>query len=111
MGETPTNHENHTYPLVLVFYLDRELMGQPQIIQPFVESVNRIIDIKKMNAVAFFLPTEGDERVECINPVIAPKEDLDKITQIIADISKEFAIGTNLEMKTELDTTSDINVG
>lgn len=110
MGETPTNHENPTYPLVLVFYLDRELMGQPQIIQPFVESVNRIIDIKKMNAVAFFLPTEGDERVECINPVIAPKEDLDKITQIIADISKEFAIGTNLEMKTELDTTSDINV-
>ena len=86
------------HPLILVFYLDRELMKNAQIVKPFVDSVNQIIDYKKMNAVAFFLPTDGEERLECINPVVVPKIEMDKIGKMVEDINKHFNIGEdNLE--------------
>lgn len=85
------------HPLVLVFYLDREMMKVKEIIEPFANSVNNIINVKQLNAVAFFLPTDGEERVECINPVVTPKEDMDRINKIIADIQKTFSINEKFE--------------
>ena len=32
--------EEKKYPMVLVFYLDREMMKNPDIMQPFASSVN-----------------------------------------------------------------------
>lgn len=81
------------HPLIIVFYLDREMMANQQIINTFVESINHMISVKKLNALAFFLPTEGEERVECINPVIASKDEMDKIGKIIDDIKSTFDIG------------------
>jgi hypothetical protein len=81
------------HPLVLVFYLDRELMSNSKIINPFVESVNHIIEIKEMNAVAFFLPTDGEERLECLNPVVVPKIEMEKVSKIIQDLNKHFNVG------------------
>ncbi len=81
------------HPLVLVFYLDRELMKNKNIIAPFAESVNDIIQIKEMNAVAFFMPTDGEERLECINPVVVNPTDMDKVSKIIQDINKHFNVG------------------
>ena len=57
------------YPLILVFYLDREMMMNPDIIQPFADSVNDALSQREANAMAFFLPTDGEERVECISHV------------------------------------------
>lgn len=85
------------HPLVLVFYLDREMMSRQEIIGQFANSINNIIDVKKLNAIAFFLPTDGEERVECINPVIAPKEEMERIGKIIDEIQKSFNIGEKLE--------------
>ena len=84
------------HPLVLVFYLDREMMQNQEIIKAFAESVNEMISVKKLNALAFFLPTDGEERVECINPVIAPKEEMERITKIIDDIQNKFDIGKDI---------------
>lgn len=89
--------EEKSYPLVLVFYLDREMMKQKDILQPFASSVNNIINIKKFNAMAFFLPTDGEERVECINPLIAPKEEMEKINKLITDIEKTFSVGEKFD--------------
>jgi len=84
------------YPMVLVFYLDREMMKNQEITQAFAESVNELINVKNFNAIAFFLPTDGEERIECINPLIAPKEKMEQIDKMIKDISKNFGIGEEI---------------
>ena len=81
------------HPLIIVFYLDRAMMSDRKIITPFVESVNHILAQKDANTIAFFIPTEGEERVECINPSIIAEADMDKISKMVDDIAKQFSIG------------------
>ena len=86
------------YPMVLVFYLDREMMKNQELTQLFAESVNDLINVKNFNAIAFFLPTDGKERIECINPLIVPKEKMEQINKMIEDISKNFGIGEEIKI-------------
>ena len=104
--------ENKQHPLVIVFYLDREMMKQKEILQPFASSINHMINQKKLNAIAFFLPTDGEERVECINPVVVPKVEMDKIEKILADIQTQFSINhkfDNIPEEITLDTKTPNN--
>lgn len=84
---------NNEYPLVLIFYLDRELMKQNDIINDFSKAVNADIIRRKVNIMAYFIPTDDNERVECINPLIATDEEKVTIKKLIDDISKSFDIG------------------
>jgi hypothetical protein len=93
MAKAKKTTEEKSYPLILVFYLDREMMKNKEIMQPFASSVNNIINVKNFNAIAFFLPTDGEERVECINPLVTPEVEMEKINNLINDISKTFSIG------------------
>ena len=78
------------HPLIIVFYLDAELMKTKEIIQPFAESVNQMLAHKKANALAFFIPTNGEERVECISHVTEPLKN--NVKQLISDIKENFKI-------------------
>jgi len=89
------------YPLIIVFYLDADIMKMREIIQPFVESVNQMLHQKEANALAFFLPTKGEERVECINPVVIKEADMNKINELIEDIKKNFSVGVDIGVKDE----------
>lgn len=91
--EKNLNMNEKGYPLILVFYLDSELMKQPRIIGPFSEMVNKMLIDKEANALAFFLPTNGEERVECINPIVMKETDMEKINLMIEDIKKNFSVG------------------
>ena len=92
--------QNNT-PLILVFYLDRQLMMQKDIIKPFSESVNDILARKKANAIAFFLPTDGEERVEVLNPVLLKETDMEKINKLVEDIKKNFSINEDINIADE----------
>lgn len=81
------------YPLILVFYLDRELMSNPQIIKPFYDMVNAMIAQKEANVLAFFIPTDGEERIECINPVTVAEADMERVNKIIEEIKTNFHVG------------------
>lgn len=84
----------NNYPIVLAFYIDRSLITESrEAFELYCESVNQIIKAKDANMMAFFIPTDGMERLECINPQTAPVEELDRINKIINDISKSFDIG------------------
>jgi hypothetical protein len=85
------------YPLIIVFYLDEDMMKQQEIIQPFVESVNYLLEKKNSNALAFFLPTKGEEHIECINPMVVPQVDMEKINQLVEDIKKNFSVAAEIE--------------
>ena len=89
------------YPLILVFYLDAELMKNSQIIQPFVDSVNKVLAQKKANAIAFFMPTKGEEKIDCINPMLVKEPDMAKINALVEDIKKNFSIGGDLPIQDE----------
>jgi hypothetical protein len=93
------------YPLIIVFYLDGEMMKQKEIITPFVEAVNNMLHQKNANALAFFLPTAGEERIECINPVIIKEADMEKINAIIEDIKTNFSVAAEMELPIEEVTT------
>lgn len=81
------------YPLILVFYLDRDLMMTPNVIQPFAESVNEALAKRNANAMAFFIPTDGEERVECINPIMIKEADMESINKMVEDIKNNFSVG------------------
>lgn len=85
--------ENFNHPLVLVFYLDRDVMMQGDIIKAFAESVNNAIAQREANCMAFFLPTDGEERIECLNPVMMHEADMGKVNDIIQDLVNNFDIG------------------
>lgn len=85
--------KNNEHPLILVFYLNRSLMENRDIIEPFANSVNDILATKNANAIAFFIPTDGEERVDCINPVQVSESEIDKVYKMIDDIKKSFDIG------------------
>lgn len=87
------------YPMVLVFYLDVEMMKIKEIITPFVESVNNMLANK--NALAFFIPTKGEEHVECINPSIIAEADMEKINKMVEDIKETFAVGIDIDVPDE----------
>lgn len=96
------------YPLIIVFYLDGEMMRNPEIIKPFAESVNQMLAYKEANALAFFIPTQGEERVECINPVIVKEADMEKINKIVEDIQKNFMVDIDVsDEEIILDETTD----
>ena len=98
------------YPLLIVFYLDREMMKNGEIIAPFAESVNDALTQRKANAMAFFLPTDGEERVECINPIQVEETEMEKINKIIEDIKNNFDIGEGAdEGKENPDNLIDIH--
>jgi hypothetical protein len=85
--------QNTNYPMLIVFYLDREMMMNPDIIQPFAESVNSALEHRNANAIAFFLPTDSEERVVCLNPIQIESADMENINNIVEDIKKNFDIG------------------
>jgi len=84
------------HPLILVFYIDTEFIKNRELITPFVEGVNDMIAKKESNVMAFFLPTNGEERIECINPVMLKEADMDRINKLIKDIETNFSIGVEM---------------
>jgi hypothetical protein len=95
------------YPMVLVFYIDREMMSNPQVIQPFADSVNDILAKKDANAIAFFVPTDGEEKVECVNPLQVEKADMVKINKMVEDIKNQFSIGVDIDVPNNEIITGD----
>lgn len=81
---------NKEHPLIIVFYLNRELMANPQIMGPYAEFVNDTIATREANAIAFFIPTDDVERVECINPIQIEEPKMKKIMKMLDQISENF---------------------
>jgi hypothetical protein len=91
--------ENKSYPLIVVFYLDRDMMSNPSIIQPFAESVNILIEQKEANMMAFFLPTDGEERIEIVNPIQVEPTEMERINNIVNDLVLNFGMNSKEDDK------------
>ena len=89
------------YPLIIVFYLDRELMRNKDIMLPFTESINNTIAIREANAMAFFMPTDKEERIEVLNPLTVPEDKMEEVNKIIEDLKTNFDIGKGADENLE----------
>jgi len=94
-------------PTTLVFYLDRELMSNADIFMPYSEFINEMLAEKSDNMMAIFMPTDGNERVDCINPVMYQEADMDKFNAILNDIKENFQVGENMGENMGEDATKD----
>ena len=75
-------------PLILIFYFKRELLSNMEINRQMRMAID--VAIANTNIVAFLLPTDGAEKVDCINPVMLEKPDLERIDKLVSDISAQF---------------------
>ncbi len=80
-------------PLILVSYMDRELTQNREIMGILNANMNRIIEEKGANIISVIIPTDGEERMECINPVMLGEADMVKVNQLVEDIKRTFDIG------------------
>ncbi len=95
--------ENNDQPLILVFYLDREMMANQEVMEIVIKQVEDTIEYKKLNILAFFLPTDDKERIECINPIQVEETEMSRINKIIEDLTKNFDIGQGADENIDLD--------
>jgi len=81
-------------PLILVFYLDKNLFSNREMIATYGENVRQYLENKGDDVRLFFLPTEGEEKITCINPVyIDEQKDFDRLQDLIEDLTNKFQIG------------------
>ncbi len=91
---------NNNKPLILVFYLDRELFTQRDGVALYGERVKSYFDTQGDNVRLFFLPTDTEERIECINPVyIDDENEFTKLNDLIEKVTEIFQIGGQLEQE------------
>lgn len=83
--------------------MDRELMKQQDIMAHISQGINNAIAEREANAMAFFLPTDGPERMECINPIHTSKKQAKKINKMIEEVRKSFDIGQGADNNLDAD--------
>lgn len=86
---------NINEPKIFVFYLDREIFRNQAILDGFTSSVNAVFSQRHFNAIAFFMPTDGEERIECINPQLISDVEYIKVKNTLKECQKLFDIGNN----------------
>ena len=88
-----TQNRDYT-PLILVFYLEKSLFSNTDMIRSYGENVKNYLENRGDDVRLFFMPTEGKEEIKCINPVyIDESEDIQKLNDLISDLEKKFQVG------------------
>lgn len=88
-----TQNRDYT-PLILVFYLERSLFADREMIEAYGENVRQYLVNNGDDVRLFFLPTDNDEKIVCINPVyIDEQKDFDRLNDLIEDLTTKFQIG------------------
>tara|TARA_B100001287_G_scaffold276827_1_gene289826 strand:+ start:3514 stop:3978 length:465 start_codon:yes stop_codon:yes gene_type:complete len=78
-------------PLFLVFYLSRDLFTNKELVAAYGENVKKYLDEKGDNVRLFFMPTDGEEKIECINPLyINSRKEYNKIDNLINELENQL---------------------
>lgn len=87
--------QNRTYsPLILVFYLQKDLFTNREMIATYGENVKQYLENRGDDVRLFFLPTEEQEKIVCVNPVyIEEQNEFDKLNDLIEDLTNKFQVG------------------
>ena len=79
------------YPIILIIYVDRALLAS-EVMGQIGASIDDAITQREANAMTFFVPTDGEERIEQISYVSNEVVDMDNINKLVNDIKDSFTI-------------------
>ena len=80
-------------PLFLVFYLGRDLFSNKQLVAAYGENVKKYLEDKGDNIRLFFMPTDSEEKIVCINPLyIEDENEFSKIDTLINELTEQFNV-------------------
>lgn len=89
-GEAEEIKEEKGDTLLLVFYLHSSTFENKDILETYTEGVKAGMEKVGIKGMYFFLPTEGEDRIDCINPRLVTdkefaetKEKLDRIQKLL----------------------------
>jgi hypothetical protein len=95
-------------PLILVFYIYRDVLANKDIRESYFESVKKHFEDIKLKATFFFLPTDTEERIDCINPrFIEDQDEITKLKNILEDVQKRFDVGTSVDQEDDDSPSND----
>ena len=78
-------------PLILVFYLARDMFSSPDVMSNYTNSIKNYFDENEDDVRLFFFPTDGDEKLECVNPVYFDSdEEKKKLDKLLGLAEKQF---------------------
>ena len=81
-------------PLILVFYLDRSMFQDQSMMKAYSQNVKQHFDQQGDNVRLFFMPTDSEERIECINPVyITEQKEIEKLNKLNDELENLFQVG------------------
>jgi tryptophan synthase alpha subunit len=83
--------EEMGYPVILVFYLDRELIASDVMVE-LSNSINDAIVEQEANTMTFFVPTDGEERIEQITYASNKVVDMVSVNKLVNDIKESFTL-------------------
>lgn len=80
--------------LILVCYVERHVLvpGNESHITHLKNVVKNGLEEKGIEAAIFIVPTEGEMRLECINPQHVTKEMYDEILKNLEEIKKKYHV-------------------
>lgn len=85
--------EQEKDPIILVFYIYRDVLSQKELREKYFESIKKYFDEMRMKTALFFLPTDTEERIECINPrFIEDQNEIEKLKKVLSTAEKLFSI-------------------
>jgi hypothetical protein len=88
-GTTEQIKEENGDTLIIVFYLHSSTFESQELIQSYSDGVTAGMEKVGIKGMYFFLPTEGEDRIDCINPrLVTEKEFAD--TRIKLELIKKM---------------------
>jgi|TARA_R110000803_G_scaffold194392_1_gene257467 hypothetical protein len=93
LEEFREGEEESNKPLFLVFYLNKELFKQEELVSSYGANVKKYLDEKGDNVRLFFMPTEHNEKIVCINPLyIGDEKEYEKLNTLIGELEEKFQL-------------------
>ena len=93
LEEFREDEEEENKPLFLVFYLNKELFKQEELVSSYGANVKKYLDEKGDNVRLFFMPTEHNEKIVCINPLyIGDEKEYEKLNTLIGELEEKFQL-------------------
>jgi hypothetical protein len=97
-------------PLILVFYIFRDVLSNPEIREQYSKSVEEYFNHKGDDVRIFFIPTDTEERLECVNPkFIEDKNTYEQLVKDLEEVKLKFDVGVDNGFNdiTDLDIIGD----
>jgi hypothetical protein len=78
--------------IILVFYMDREMYENKELLNEYSQGVMKGMERIGLKGMFFFLPTDGEERIDCVNPKLVDAKAFEETKEKLQRLSMALDI-------------------